>query len=221
MKKKTDTISEASSYSPEEKAVGQTWPALKKAIYAFVKAKERIEREEEATWKESYKAERERKDAYGQLRRLLSEKSAISAWKNDDHSMTLRKDKGAGWKYGETAFQHMIARLCDERGYKVFHTHSVTYGLPEYSKGFPDLVIFLADRVIFAEVKVKAKIKPEQSSAILQLQYLGYEDSDIWGPGSWEDINEILGVPASEYLPLEEFAKRHADLLRHSDREDS
>lgn len=59
-------------------------------------------------------------------------------------------------------------------------------------KGFPDLVLVKRCRLLFAEVKVKSRLSPEQQEWIDALTNCMRCEMYVWKPENWNEIQEIL-----------------------------
>jgi hypothetical protein len=67
-------------------------------------------------------------------------------------------------------------------------------------KGFPDLVLLRAPRLIFAELKrQRAKPSADQERWLEELLRAGQE-AYVWRPGDWDEVQRILGKEAGQGL---------------------
>lgn len=60
------------------------------------------------------------------------------------------------------------------------------------AKGFPDLLMLRANRLVVAELKVKARPTPEQKLWMQAFAQAGVE-AYWWKPADWDEIHEVLG----------------------------
>ncbi len=94
----------------------------------------------------------------------------------------------------ESEFMQTIEDLARKCGWSmIYHTHDSRHS----AKGFPDLCIARAPRLIFAELKTEdGKLTPEQAEWLRVLAGCGCE-CYCWRPGEWSEIESVItGVPA-------------------------
>lgn len=63
-------------------------------------------------------------------------------------------------------------------------------------RGFPDLVLVKPPRLIFAELKVKGKPRPEQNEWLKALIDSSCAEVYFWAPADWQQIMQTLGRAA-------------------------
>lgn len=91
----------------------------------------------------------------------------------------------------EKEFQQRVVEEAHVAGWMTYHTYDSRRSTP----GFPDLVMVRADRLIFAELKVRGKPRPEQDIWLDALRETGAEVY-LWYP---KDTEEILAILDSAY----------------------
>lgn len=94
----------------------------------------------------------------------------------------------------EHKLQARIEKWCDERGFYHFHDRSRGDNRP----GHPDLVIALAGRTLWLELKSRGgRLSPEQQKVILMLQYLGQEVHEV---RSFKQFLDVVNGKGEGYL---------------------
>lgn len=78
-----------------------------------------------------------------------------------------------------------LARLC---GWLTFHCHDSRKSEP----GFPDLVLVRRGRLIFAELKVRGRPRPEQAMWLRELRAVPGVVAVCLTPDDWDSIEEML-----------------------------
>lgn len=111
-------------------------------------------------------------------------------------------------KKQEAAWQETVVQTARYRGWLVYHT----YDSRKSDKGFPDLVLVRATRIIFAELKspigelepeqiewlstlsVVALAAREQAEAILSegIPVKPLVEAHVWRPADWDKIEALL-----------------------------
>ena len=102
----------------------------------------------------------------------------------------------------ESEFQQQIIDYAHLNGWRVAHFRSVRiqredgsyyYATPVQAdgEGFPDLVLIRPPRLVFAEVKVSAKVSPKQEIWLQDLRDCGMEVY-VWRPTDWAEIERVL-----------------------------
>jgi hypothetical protein len=104
----------------------------------------------------------------------------------------------------EEAWQNQVIDLARLFGWHVHHTRPARtargWATPiQGHKGFPDLVLARAGRVIFAELKTDTgRLRPEQQEWQQELTAYGSEDADpthevyVWRPADRRRVEETL-----------------------------
>ena len=88
----------------------------------------------------------------------------------------------------EAQFQTWVSRIARQAGWMVYHT-KLSWGS---TKGFPDLVLLRAGRLIFAELKSDhGCASPEQERWLAELRATGAEVY-LWRPAQVEDVFRCL-----------------------------
>jgi hypothetical protein len=87
----------------------------------------------------------------------------------------------------EADFQGAVVDLAKLRGWAVWWTK---YSLHS-PKGWPDLVLCRPPRLVLAELKVDAKVSPEQRESLWILAGTGAEVY-VWRPSHWKQIERVL-----------------------------
>jgi VRR-NUC domain len=99
--------------------------------------------------------------------------------------------------YSEKEFQRAVIQLARLNGWRVWHfsdsRRQVRPGVfvgDKEAKGFPDLVLVRAQRLLFVELKSQGgRVKPEQQEALDLLSAVGGGvDVHVWRPSDWEQI---------------------------------
>jgi hypothetical protein len=100
---------------------------------------------------------------------------------------TARRD-GQPIQQHEKHFTQKVVDLARLLGYSVYHT----YWSEHSAAGWPDLVLCKPPRLIFAELKVKAIVKPAQQRWLDDLRACGQE-TYVWRyPADWDAIVRLL-----------------------------
>lgn len=104
---------------------------------------------------------------------------------------------GIGWRYwdSETAFQIYVATWLRKQGIRFHHSANerndgrggLMAKLKGQAKGMPDLLVFGAPMVAI-ELKVEAKVSPEQEAWLIDLASLG------WLTGVCRCFNEVAAL---------------------------
>jgi hypothetical protein len=105
-----------------------------------------------------------------------------------------RRPKAPPRRQPEREFQDDILAFAEEAGWElIYHTRD-SRKVIESGKGFPDLVLVKAPRLIFAEVKAKnGWVKPEQRRWLDELESAGKPEVYVWKPRQMGEIREVLG----------------------------
>jgi hypothetical protein len=89
----------------------------------------------------------------------------------------------------EESFQAQVEQLAGLMGWKVYHTR-YSFGS---SKGFPDLVLVRAPRLIFSELKRDGKQpRPDQAAWLDVLGMVPGVETYLWHPADWETVVATL-----------------------------
>lgn len=90
----------------------------------------------------------------------------------------------------EKGFQQQVIELATLCGWLVYHTHDSRRSAP----GFPDLVLVMPPRLVFAELKSEeGRIRPEQEAWLEALSGCTQPpESYLWRPGDLQEIQEVL-----------------------------
>lgn len=89
----------------------------------------------------------------------------------------------------EADFQAQVIAWAKAHGWTVYHTHDSRRSQP----GFPDLVMFKGEQLIFAELKtMKGKLSAAQSEWLMGLQGTRTTDCYVWRPIDWDEIEAVL-----------------------------
>jgi Holliday junction resolvase len=87
----------------------------------------------------------------------------------------------------ESDFQAQVVDLAKMLGWNVWWTK---YSLHS-PKGLPDLIMTRGGRLVLAELKVNAKVTPEQCESLWAFACTGAEVF-CWRPGNWPQIERVL-----------------------------
>ena len=99
--------------------------------------------------------------------------------------MTREKEKG---------FQQAVLELAEWARWRAYHTFDSRFS----QKGFPDLVLVRAPRIIFAELKrLDEELKPDQVDWIDALQNCPGVETYVWRPHDWPQIEAVLARTTS------------------------
>ena len=100
----------------------------------------------------------------------------------------------------ESTFTHQVIDLAQTNGWLAVHFRSVRVARPdgttywqcpvEGDEGFPDCV-FLRDRLVVAELKVKTAVKPEQERWLNGFRAVGIA-AYVWKPADFDEIRKVL-----------------------------
>ena len=94
-------------------------------------------------------------------------------------------------KVPEKAFLAQVQALARLNGWRVYHTHSSMHS----AKGFPDLVMVKAGRLVFAELKAqRGQTTREQEDWLAALGDVFPEMVEVfvWRPGDWDQVTDVL-----------------------------
>jgi len=98
---------------------------------------------------------------------------------------------------GEAELLAAVRQTCRTLGLLCYHTHDSRRS----ERGFPDLVIVGAERVIYRELKsARGRVRPEQRAWLDALTAAG-QDADVWRPGdlySGRIIRELVALRRRE-----------------------
>jgi len=96
----------------------------------------------------------------------------------------------------EKDFQAQVVELAKLLGWKVYSTRAAMtmkgFRTPVTSKGFPDLLLLRKGRLIGAELKVSAKVSPEQEVWLSELSEVPGITCHVWRPSQMTEIVEAL-----------------------------
>ena len=89
----------------------------------------------------------------------------------------------------ERAFQRQVVELAALMGWRTYHTYDSRRSNP----GFPDLVLFRAPRVVFAELKRQnGRMTDAQRAWAEELAECAGVEYYLWRPSDWDDVTETL-----------------------------
>ena len=89
---------------------------------------------------------------------------------------------------GEALFQSHVLGLLRARGWQSYHAWSAIHS----RAGFPDLVAWRDERLLFAELKApRGRLSAEQAAVIEGLRATGAEVY-VWYPRDWDEIEGVL-----------------------------
>jgi hypothetical protein len=88
----------------------------------------------------------------------------------------------------ESDFQRAVVDLAKLRGWKVAWTWNSMHS----PKGWPDLFMARDGQVVVAELKVNAKLTPEQAEWLWILAGTGKCKAYCWRPSCWKQIERVL-----------------------------
>ncbi len=99
----------------------------------------------------------------------------------------------------EADFQRQVVNLAKMLGWAVWWTK---YSLHS-PKGLPDLIMARGGRLVLAELKVNAKVTPEQCESLWILAGTGAEVY-VWRPSCWPQIERVLAREKKVIVELTE-----------------
>lgn len=97
----------------------------------------------------------------------------------------------------EKDWQSRVVDLAMLMGYRIAHFRPAQTAkgwrtAMSGSPGWPDLVLLRPPRLILAELKVKAKVGPDQQEWLDQLGAVPGVEVYTWRPADWDDVIDIL-----------------------------
>jgi hypothetical protein len=107
-------------------------------------------------------------------------------------------------KVSEREFQRAVMELATRLSWRVGHFHDSRREVrrrdgssrvvgDRAARGFPDLVLARAGRVLFVELKSeKGRVKPEQREWMEALGENAGVEVYCWRPSSWGDVERVL-----------------------------
>ncbi len=90
----------------------------------------------------------------------------------------------------ESDFQRAVLDLARLRQWLPYYTWASMHS----PSGFPDLTLVRGERIVFAELKVKAKVTEWQRMWLSTLARTGKCQVFLWTPDCWPQIERVLDI---------------------------
>jgi VRR-NUC domain len=100
----------------------------------------------------------------------------------------------------EQSFQACVLEVAKLAGWRSLHIRPARRADGSWrspiggdGKGWPDLTLVRAPRLVFAELKSeRGKLRPEQSDWLAVLRLLPQAEVFVWTPDDWDELVEVL-----------------------------
>lgn len=96
----------------------------------------------------------------------------------------------------EKDWQSRVVDLAKLMGWRIYSARAAQtakgWRTPVTSKGFPDLLLLKAGRMIAAELKVGTAVRSEQAEWLNELGQVAGVETYVWRPDDWDAVVDVL-----------------------------